>query len=160
MQIPGIQTGPDVSALAKRNGPLTAGAAKPAAAKAATPAATPASAAMRQILAQYDVTNISPSDLSTMVQKLQQSGAVSPQDAKELGAMRVDLDQAGVAPDQSINLVDFYRQRVQEAQDKFDGDPGAVQQQQLQSSQQRLQWAEKFAAGHAHPEDIGLCTTA
>ena len=123
MQIPGIQTAPDVSALAKRNGPPAAGAAKPAAAGGTTPAATPATSAMRQILAEYDVTNISPSELSSMVQKLVQAGAVSPQEGKDLAAMRVDLEQAGIEPSQSINLVDFYRERAQEAQDKFDGNP-------------------------------------
>jgi hypothetical protein len=162
MNIPSIQAGPDLSALAKQ--PAAAGAVKPAvtagSAPASAPPAVPATAAMRQILAQYDVTNISPSEFSDMVQKLQQSGAISPQDAKELAATRMDLEQAGIDPHQSINLVDFYRERVQKAQDKFDANPGAVQQQQLQAQQQRLQWMEKLAAGHAHPEDIGLSTTA
>jgi hypothetical protein len=95
-----------------------------------------------------------------MVQKLQQSGSISPQDAKDLAAIRMDLEQAGIDPDQSINLVDFYRERVQKAQEKLDDNPGNVQQQQLQSQRQRLQWMETLAAGHAHPEDIGLSTTA
>jgi hypothetical protein len=115
---------------------------------------------MREILAEYDATDISPNELSSMVQKLQKSGAISAQDAKDLAAMRVDLDQAGVAPNESINLVDFYRQQVQKAQQGLDSHPGSVQQQQLQSLRQRLQWAEKLAAGHDHPEDIGLSTTA
>jgi hypothetical protein len=160
MKIPSVQTGPDVSVLAKRNEPAAAGAAKPAATAGSAPAAAPATAAMRQILAQYDVTDISPSELSDMVQKLQQSGSISPQDAKDLAAIRMDLEQAGIEPDQSINLVDFYRERVQKAQEKLDDNPGDVQQQQLQSQRQRLQWLETLAAGHAHPEDIGLSTTA
>ncbi|MGA2065349.1 MAG: hypothetical protein ABSG86_10280 [Thermoguttaceae bacterium] len=161
MNISSVLAGhPDVSALAKRGEPAGGGAATPAAAAApATPTAS-STAAMREILAQYDVTDISPSELSTMVQKLQQSGAISPQDAKELAAVRMDLEQAGVHPDESVNLVDFYRQRVQQAQQAAGNHPSAAQQQQLQTERQRLQWAEKFAAGHANPEDIGLSTTA
>jgi pyruvate/2-oxoglutarate dehydrogenase complex dihydrolipoamide acyltransferase (E2) component len=165
MKIPSIQTGPDLTALAKRNEPAAAGAAKPAATAGSAPAtapatAAPATAAMRQILAQYDVTDISPSEFSDMVQQLQQSGYISPQDTKDLAAIRMDLEQAGIDPNQSINLVDFYRERVEKAQEKLDDNPGSVQQQQLQSQRQRLQWVETLAAGHAHPEDIGLSTTA
>jgi hypothetical protein len=155
-----LPSSPDLAAMANRKGP-TAAAALTAAKQGATPAAAAQStAAMRQILAQYDVTSISPSDFSAMVQKLQQSGSLSPQDAKNLSSVRMDLDQAGVSQDQPINLVDFYRQRVAKAQQQFDAAPSPIRQQQLLATQQRLQSLEKLSAGHAHPEDVGLMATA
>jgi hypothetical protein len=151
---------PDLAALAKRKGSAAVGAAGTAGQGADPAAAAQSAAAMRQVLAKYDVTDISPSEFSEMVQKLQQSGALSSQDALNLSAVRLDLEQAGVAPDESINLVDFYRQRVKKAQQQFDEAPSPVRQQQLLPMQQRLQWLEKFAAGHARPEQVGLSATA
>jgi hypothetical protein len=155
MKISNVLPGhPDVSGLVK------AGTAGAAATVTSAGASAQSSAAMRQILAQYDVTDISPSQFTDMVQKLQQNGAIAPQDAKNLSAIRLDLEQAHVDPDESINLVDFYQQKVQKAQRQFDSDPSAANQQQLAPLQQRLNWMQKLAAGHAHPEDIGLNTTA
>ena len=163
MNISSVLAGhPDVSALAKRGEPAGGGAATPAAAAApATPTAS-STAAMREILAQYDVTDISPDDFSKMIQSLYDKGAISKKDLQDLSAVRQDLDKAGVDPDDSIDLLDFYRKQVAKAQrngsDKSSSSSSA--QQQIAPMLQRLGWLEKFSLGHNQPETIGLDTTA
>jgi hypothetical protein len=72
----------------------------------------------------------------------------------------MELEQADIAPDESTNLLDFCREQSQKAQQQFDDNPNQARQQQLATVHTQLQWLEKFATEYAHPEQVGLSTTA
>ncbi len=112
---------------------------------------SPSSSRLREILAGYDVTNISPKAFSELLQKLQQSGLISDKDLQELSQIRSDLDREGVGPDQRVNLLDSYAKRIQAAEQS-----DAVQAPGIESTapslRRRLEWLQKFAAAHASPE--------
>jgi hypothetical protein len=130
--------------------------------KTAASAATSAvgtSPVLRQILAKYDVTAISPSEFSEMVQKLYNGGAISAQEYHELSAIRVDLEASGVSPDETVNLVELYRDKAQSAQRQASASEGASQQD-AGAVLRRLDWMEKFSAIHAQPDSAGLNTLA
>src|SRR5271157_3682686 len=122
----------------------------PAAGKAATvaPSSPPApTAAMREILSHYDMTDITPSDFSKLIQQLSDKGTISQKDTQELSSIRVDLENAGVNPDESVNLLDFYQQRIAKVQDAAaqSTNPGAAQPN-IDLLVGRLNWLQKFAA--------------
>jgi hypothetical protein len=124
-----------------------------------TPQTPESTAAMRDILTQYDVTNISPNDFSTMIQQLAEKGAISQKDLQDLSSIRSELDSSGAAPDKPINVLDFYRQQVQKIQTTATGQDPATAQQTLGPMLQRLGWLEKFSLGHSQPDAIGMNTT-
>ena len=103
------------SSIAKRNMPSAAPAA------GGQPAAAPIvsadnSQAVQQILASYDVTNITPNQFSQMIQKLFDAGAISQKDLQDLNGARADLELGGVGGDETVNLPKFYSQKVQDVQ--------------------------------------------
>jgi hypothetical protein len=117
-----------------------------------------ASAAMRQIVSRYDMSDISPNDFSQMVQKLYNNGAISQKDLQNLSGIRADLDKAGVPADTSINLVDFYRNQLQAVSAPANGKP--ANPTDVQSVVGRLSWIEKFSAVQNQPASVGVNTTA
>ena len=118
MQVPNVLSGlTDAVGMTQRNDPTATAASSSSTAATANSATTDASAAaLRQVLAQYDVTDISPNDYSKMIQTLYDKGAISKTDMQSLIQVRAALDSSGADPDQSINLVDFYQQQVASAQ--------------------------------------------
>ena len=90
--------------------------------------ASQSAAALREILSKYDVKDISPDEFSEMIQKLADKGVISQKELQDLSAVRGDLDKAGVGADESINLVEFYQQRIQEAQNAAQTDPASAGQ--------------------------------
>ena len=137
---------------------------KAAAGKAAAAAqslAPTAAAAMRQALAQYDVTDITPGDFSKLIQQMSQKGAISPKDMQELSSIRVDLENAGVAPDESVNLLQFYRQQIAKAQAAAAQSPNpAAAKPTIDALAGRLNWLEKFAAVRQQGGQAGLDAVA
>ena len=121
-----------------------------------------ASPVLRQIVAEYDVTDISPREFSEMIHKLHEAGALSDQELQELSQIRVDLDLQGVDPDETLNLVDLYLNKLSELYGSLDdpagsgGSPSAGQLPQAVSLERRLAWLEKFAAIQAGPDRAGL----
>ena len=126
--------------------------AKPAAntvsATAASAAQQPsAAAAMRAIVSQYDMTDVTPNDFTNMIQQLYAKGAISAKDMQELSSIRGDLEAAGVGADQSVNLQEFYEQRLTAAQAEVVGSPDSdAAQSNAQAVGARLGWVQKFAA--------------
>lgn len=107
----------DLTSLVKRSGAFdTKAAAGKAVAVAQSSPPTP-TAAMRDILSHYDMTDITPNDFSKLIQQLSDKGTLSQKDTQELSSIRVDLENAGISPDESVNLLDFYQQRITKAQD-------------------------------------------
>jgi hypothetical protein len=161
MQINNVLAGySDPTGVAKR-GETVAAAARGTLKSAETTATAGASnrAALTQILAQYDVKDISPTEFSEMAQKLRQTGAISDSDFQELAGVRGDMEAAGVEPDQRIDLSDFYAQKVKQAQNKLD-DPNAASNQQLAPLLRRYDWVQKFALMHSNPQAAGIDAVA
>jgi hypothetical protein len=119
-------------------------------------AATGNSAAMREILAEYDVANISPRSFSEMLQKLNQTGALPDKDYQELSLVRLDLDREGIDPDERVNLVDLYAKKTEQFQRElrdFQEKTGSLAPTEAMGAavQKRFDWLSKFAAIHANP---------
>lgn len=152
----------DLAGIVNRVNPLATGTGAPAAPTNPEVAKSNASsAALREILAKYDINNISPDQFSQMIQKLSDAGIISKKETQDLAGVRADLDKAGVEPDESINLLDFYRQQIKRARREFDNNPNAtVQQQVLRPMAQRLDWLEKFSTLQAHPESASVSALA
>jgi hypothetical protein len=126
---------------------------------AGQPTSTAQTEALRKIMAQYDVNQITPNQFTQLVEKLHDAGVLNQQDVQSLSAVRSDLGAAHIEPDESVNLVDFYRQKVEDLQRQSSGgDTGA--QSQLTPMRQRLDWIEKFATAHSKPDSLGLTAVA
>ena len=113
--------------------------------------------ATAEILRQYDVTNITPEAFTQMIQKLYKAGALSEKDYQELLAVRTDLQNAGVEPDESVNLLEHYSDKVSKAQKSMGTTlDDASKQQSLGPDMHRLDWLQKFAMIQANPDAVGL----
>ena len=107
---------PRCSDLAKLGRPKTTPSATtgPATQNAAEPGGGLASsAAAQRIVSQYDVTDISPQSFSQMLQKLRQAGSLSGQDYQALSSIPGEVQKSGIAPDDSVNLLQLYAAKVQ-----------------------------------------------
>jgi len=119
------------------------------------------SSVFRQIASDYDVTKITPKALSEMLQRLHESGGISDAEFQEMSAIRLDLDAEGISPDQPVNLVDFYTERLKrlrEDQAFFSQKAGECSQKQrsLESVQRRLEWVRKLALIQSPQGQSGL----
>ncbi|MBN1911819.1 MAG: hypothetical protein JW818_18910 [Pirellulales bacterium] len=115
--------------------------------------------ALTEILAQYDVTDITPRDFSELLQKLHKTGALPDDVLKELALVRADLDRKGVAPDEQIDLIEFYSEQLEERETwgfvgEKEGEPSTS------DLSFRLGWLQKFGLMHAAPDSLGLDETA
>lgn len=142
---------------------------RPAPPTAATPAgAQPPEAgssaarigAVSRIVAQYDVSKITPTELGELAQKLFDAGAISASEMQELLAMRSDLEDAGFDADQRIDLLEFYRERVDRIDRQAAANGSPAEKQALAAELKKLDWAEKLATAHRFPESIGLSLAA
>lgn len=77
---------------------------------AAPPAASPE--ALAQIAAQYDVSQLTPRDLSRMIEELRTAGALKPEDLQALSQLRESFDRAGLDPDEPLDVLAVLRQGV------------------------------------------------
>jgi len=130
---------------------------KPTETTAAEPNSPATSSSFRQILSKYDISSITPRQFSEMLQKLHQSGTISGQQYQDLSQIRTDLDASGVQPDEEVDLVKFYSQKLNKAQGaaaaaqtKSSSLP-AGQSQSLTTMQQRLEWLRKVSTIQSDP---------
>ena len=118
--------------------------------------AAPAGNQLRDILTQFDVTNISPQGFSDLVQKLRQTGLLPDKDYQELTAIRTDLDRDGVAATQRVNLVEMYTKKLASLEQDFKAQQeklGTAEAQAMDATlRRRLDWLQKLSAIHASPE--------
>jgi hypothetical protein len=109
------------------------------------------SSTFRQILSQYDVSSITPRQFSEMLQKLHQSGTISDQQYQNLSQIRTELDANGVQPDDEVDLVKFYSQKLNAAQNTAaatqptTGSSSSVSPPSMSTIQQRLDWLRKVS---------------
>ena len=120
-----------------------------------------ATAALRNILARYDVTNISPRQFSAMLEELHETGAMSEEELNQLGLIFLDLDAEHVDLDESLDLVKFYSDKLDKLQEQLEeGEVGEGGTSGVASSlaavQSRLNWLTKFALMHSAPDAVGM----
>lgn len=145
MKVPNVVSAiTNATSQAKADAKPAASAALAATSAAATPSAA---ASMRAIVSRYDMTDITPNDFTNMIQQLYAKGAVSAKDMQELSSIRGDLEAAGVGADQSVNLQEFYEQRLAGAQAEAAQSPdSSAAQADIQAVAARLNWVQTFAA--------------
>jgi hypothetical protein len=66
-----------------------------------------AHAKLREIVAQYDLPDISPRELSQLVDQLRAADVLSPTELQDLAELRLELDGAGIGPDETVDLVAY-----------------------------------------------------
>lgn len=115
---------------------------------------TATSDTFREILAHYDVTQITPREFSELIQKLHAAGAVDDEQYRELSLVRVDLDAARIDADEPVDLLGFYADRLREQQGELQRLAGRAKKHPevtanidtaLADTRARLAWIEKFA---------------
>ena len=79
-----------------------------------SPAAAPSR--LQEILARYDVSDISPRAFSELLQTLHQAGFLPDNDLQDLSQARLDLEREGIGPDDHVNLVEIYTKRLRALQ--------------------------------------------
>jgi hypothetical protein len=112
---------------------------------------------LREILSKYDVADISPQGFSDMLQRLRQTGKLPDKDFQDLSAIRQDLEQEGIAPNQHVNLLDFCTKKLS----SLEQDSKATEDKQgtaaLQASmRRRIDWLQKFSAMHSTPSAASI----
>jgi len=129
---------------------------------ASSPAASASSAeALWEILAQYDVTDVSPRSFSEMLQKLHRAGVLRDKDFQDLSLIRLDLEREGIDPDERVDLIRLYSRKLRDAQESLEdlrdqGDPLARTDAVVAPLRRRLEWLQKLGAIHANPGSVGL----
>jgi len=125
------------------------------------PATGPTTAAatgsqLRDILTQYDVTDISPQGFSDLLQRLRQAGLLPDKDYQELSAVRVDLDRDGIGANQRVNLVDMYAKKLKSVEQdakELEEKLGTAGARAMDTTvRRRLDWLQKLSDIHASPE--------
>jgi hypothetical protein len=162
MLVPNILSGlPDLTSLGKQGETSDV---KASGGKAATlePSSPPTpTAAMREIISHYDMTDITPNDFSKLIQQLSDKGAINQKEMQELASIRVDLENAGISPDDSVNLLNFYQQKISNAQDEANrSSDAATVQPNIDLLVGRLNWLQKFAAVRQQGSSSGVNTVA
>jgi hypothetical protein len=161
MKIPNILGGAsNVASAARQTASNVAGTAGTTAAAAAGAAPLSSAMAMREIVSGYDMTDITPNDFSTMIQQLYAKGAISAKDMQDLSSIRADLESAGNAADQSVNLEEFYQQRLANAKAAAAQSPDPAAAANIQALGARMTWVQKFAAVRQTDDSAGVNAVA
>lgn len=126
-------------------------------------------ASLREILSQYDVSDITPREFSAMIHKMHKEGLISDDLFGQLSLIRGELDRAGIGADESVDLPAFHEKQLMEIQigsmftlgrdEKTDGDGKAAVADRT-VIQERLDWLRKMAVAHESPEMVGLNAVA
>lgn len=122
---------------------------------------TPSHAKPADILARYDLTDITPREFSLLLDELHQSGLLTDEQFRELSEIRKDLASADVLPQEKIDLLDFYRRLLEKAERLASGDAQGETARQVADWRRRLDWLEKLAAAQreiaaASPDSEGV----
>ena len=159
MQINTVRNGlyPDPTTPGKRNEPIEATGERSATSLSAllsSPSAT--TSALGEILARYDVTDITPREFSEMLHRMHKGGVITEDELKDLSQIRVDLDRDGIDSDESINLVDYYANKLRKQPLDFDATTLSGDEPSPEVLQRRLGWLEKLALVQSSPDDVEL----
>jgi Zn-dependent M32 family carboxypeptidase len=111
----------------------------------------------QEILAHFDVTQITPREFSELIQKLQEAGTINDAEAKELAQIRVEIDKTNAEPDEPIDLVNFFQQKLKSLEQQWSDQQqkGAEASAALPNREailapvrRQLDWIQKFATIH------------
>ena len=155
MQIGQLLAGyPDQASAGKRNDRVEAGGLQPADQSPQGPTLSAGlTALLRQVAARYNVTEITPRGFSDMLDELHRTGALSDSQLQQLARVRVDLDLENIDPDEEVDLVDFYSDKLDEL--SRTGKDGGRSSDVVQT-EQLLAWMEKFAVIQSSADVLGL----
>jgi len=159
MQINNVSTGYSDPAALGKQGETTeaAGTGRTRAGRLRSSASAESSAALADILSRHDVTDITPAQFSEMIRQLHEANAISEDELRQLAAIRHDLDAEDVDPDESIDLIEFYVDKIEKLQRRLDAfDEPFTGRRRLGPLLGRLDWIEKFSLIQAAPDAIGL----
>ena len=80
---------------------------------------------------------------------------------QELSSIRVNLENAGVSPDESVNLLQFYQQQIAKVQGAAAQSSNlAAAKPTIDALSGRLNWLQKFAAVRQQGGQSGVDTVA
>jgi hypothetical protein len=121
--------------------------------------------AMRQVMADYDLTQITPQQYSEMLDRLRKGNAITEEEYSQLSQVRTELDSEGVGESEKVDLLSFYHQRSQRLSKQVEETSSdtagrAALAKSLRDTQHRLDWLEKLEMVHAQPDSIGLDAVA
>ncbi len=165
MQISSVLNGYTDAANTGRRSEVAERVASQTATKATRGLSSTANSALRDIMADYDLTDITPEQYSEMLTRLRKEGALTEEEYTQLAQLRIELDNEGIASSERIDLLSVYRTRVakleKQAQDtSMNSSQRTIMQQALSGAQHRLDWLEKLEMVHSQPESIGLDAVA
>lgn len=95
------------------------------------------STALREILSQYDVRDISPRTFSEMLQRLHRAGVLADAEYQDLSLVRMDLEREGIGPDEQTDLLAFFQRRLRELPPESSAEQS--------TTQRRLDWLLKVS---------------
>ena len=114
-------------------------------------------AMLRQIAARYNVTEITPREFSDMLDALHQAGALADEQLQQLARVRIDLDLENIDPDEEVDLVDFYADKLDEpSRTEEGGGLSGGRPPDVGQTEQLLGWMEKFAVIQSSSDVLGL----
>lgn len=121
--------------------------------------------ALREILSKYDVTDITPRELSAMLQELHKEGLISDDLFKQLSLIRGELDRAGIDADESVDLPVFYEKQLMTLRLDSMLALGPVEENPAEAGgkkdiEQRLGWLRKMATAQESADMVGLNAVA
>lgn len=119
--------------------------------------ASGAAARFRQILAKYDPEHITPREFTNLVQELYAAGEISENELREWSLIRLELDAARLDPDEPLNLLDFFADKLRRLTEEADrvaregmGDENErLLPEQLVAAQRQLEWVQRLAIIHS-----------
>jgi len=112
---------------------------------------------MADIVAHYDVTDITPAEFSEMIHQFAEAGVLPKAELDTLAAIRVELEAEGIEADESVNLIEFYTERLDRVRRDLELEPNSlVLKRQLADVLQKLQWLQKLDLIHSDPDVLGL----
>jgi len=126
-----------------------------------------AASATAQIMADYDLNDLSPKKFSEMLQRLHDAGALGDQEFRQLTQVRLDMDNAGLDSDTEIDVLAFCAQQSQQLQAQLaalGSDATSTQRAALKQSMsdlgKRIDWLQKLDLVHDSPDTVSLDLTA
>jgi len=153
----------DVTSAGKRA--ASAGTAAANSVASAATASTSSTSAMAEVMRNYDLTEMTPTQFSEMIQKLRDNGSLTDAEYSQLAQLRAAMESDGIASDQAINVLNYCSQKCQALQKQADAlEKGSTTRASAEKSLATMQdchsWVQKLQVVHQSPDSIGLNTTA
>lgn len=113
--------------------------------------------AFRDVLARYDVRDISPREFTEMLEELREAGGMGDAELNQLAQIRLDLDLARADPDQPLDLLERYEEMLAEQSEDLqkllsrrspDAEQRSLAEGRVERSGQLVDWLRRFATLH------------